>query len=68
METDMSSRHHLLAEIEEKRRREEEQPLEVLSWDLVEAAPAIGHNPYDNPGTGKEVDDSSFSRKRRRPR
>jgi hypothetical protein len=62
----MSSRHHLLAEIEEKRRREEEKPLEVLSWDLVETTSTAGHNPYDNPGTGKQTDRSRFIGKRRR--
>jgi hypothetical protein len=64
----MSSRHNLLAEIEEKRRREEEKPLEVLSWDLVETTSSAGHNPYDNPGTGKEARDSRFIGKRRRSR
>lgn len=64
----MASRHHLLAEIEDKRRREEEQPLEILSWDLVETAPTDGHNPYDNPGTGKEIDKSRIIGKRRRTR
>lgn len=64
----MSSRHHLLAEIEDKRRREEEKPLEILSWDLVEMTPTDGHDPYDNPGTGKAMDDSRLIGKRRRPR
>ena len=52
----MPSRHHLLADLEDKRRKQEEADVEVLSWELAPASIESGYDPYDNPGAGKAAD------------
>jgi hypothetical protein len=49
----MTSRNYLLADLEEKRRKQEEARVEVLSWELAPASTQSGYDPYDNPGAGK---------------
>lgn len=66
----MTGRQTLLAEIEAKRRKQAEDPIEVLQADLSCCAEDAGYNPYDNPGPAKplSVDHDPSSRPRRRAR
>ncbi len=59
----MPSRHQLLAELEDRRRENEEDGVEVLDWDLAESPDLSGHNPYDNPGAGKIPPQGGVQRK-----
>ena len=57
----MPSRHHLLAELEENRRKSEEAGVEVLSVDLEPVTAEPGYDPYDNPGAGKVADTAAIA-------
>ena len=64
----MTSRHHLLADIENRRRKNAEKGVDVLSWELMPESDVQGYNPYDNPGAGKSTgpDDGPARRTRNR--
>ena len=68
----MKSRAELLAELEEKRLENNNIPsdIEVLSIDVLaieDPGAAVGYDPYDNPGLGKEMpDDADITERRRR--
>ena len=62
----MPSRHHLLADLEDKRRKREEAGVEVLSWEPAPAATESGYDPYDNPGAGKTAELSRAAQKKGR--
>jgi hypothetical protein len=49
----MPSRHYLLAELEDNRRKNEEEGVEVLGWQPADPADVTGYDPYDNPGTSE---------------
>ena len=61
----MPSRHHLLADLEEKRRKNEEAGVEVLSWELAPASAESGYDPYDNPGAGKMAKSARVASKKK---
>ena len=62
----MPSRHHLLADLEEKRRKKEDAAVEVLSWELAPASAESGYDPYDNPGAGKTAESARVASKKGR--
>ena len=62
----MPSRHHLLADLEDKRRKKEEECVEVVSWEPAPTGDASGYDPYDNPGAGKTTDATDVAGKRGR--
>lgn len=63
----MKSRAELLAELEEKRLKNNNIQPEIEVFSLEEPEATGGYDPYDNPGLGKEMpDDADITERRRR--
>lgn len=63
----MKSRAELLAELEEKRRENNNIPMDLEELSIAAPEQAGGYDPYDNPSLGKELpDDADITERRRR--
>lgn len=62
----MKTRAELLAEIEEKRWKNNKIKNDLNEFSLASPDAESGYDPYDNPGLGKEVPDGADITARRR--